>query len=198
MHANEFFRITRTPVYSCTSPVSQHVSILCHQSNVNKTYRARAFISVHTKNMGEKYDLSDSVYGMFVGARWAQDFQKMISWDVHTQQSLQFTQNGAKKKPTKKRSSAGGNALLIRELRRKWTELWAARKDIVARRKASQHAQNIKPRGGRATILQSELRNIVHKLQAILFTVGVFLLHSREFLHSRPVWNVHWKPRLTR
>ncbi len=49
--------------------------------------------------MGKKGDLSDFERGMVVGAWLVWVFQKLlIYWDFHTQPSLEFTENGPKKR----------------------------------------------------------------------------------------------------
>lgn len=49
----------------------------------------------------------------------------LMSWDFHEQPSVEFTQNGAKtnKHPLSARF-AGGNALLMREARGEWLDLF--------------------------------------------------------------------------
>lgn len=59
--------------------------------------------------MGENFDLSDFGNGMLLGARQA---------GFHAHQSLEFTQWMETKKRPVRSSSAGGNALLIREVGR--------------------------------------------------------------------------------
>ncbi len=66
---------------------------------------------------GKKGDLRDFERGMVVGARLVWVFQKLlIYWDFHAQPSLEFTENGLKKR---KYPVSGGcvdeNALLMSE-----------------------------------------------------------------------------------
>ncbi len=67
--------------------------------------------------MGKKGELSNFEHGIVVGQVWV--FQKLlIYWDFHAQPSLEFTENGQKKrKYPMSGSCVDENALLMSEVR---------------------------------------------------------------------------------
>ena len=68
-------------------------------------------------------NLSEVDHGLVVVSDGLFEWKLLISWDFHTQQSLEFTQNGVKNKTHPLRcSSANRNALLMREVSGEWSD----------------------------------------------------------------------------